>query len=230
MRKAFTLAEVLITLGIIGVVAAMTLPSLVNRIHNKDLEARFKRAYSILSQALLLMKSEENVEINKDTYPSGSLFIQDFYKYFIKYSKCNNKQCGLISMASKIKPKTYNSAVNMYLGFMDDVAFIAASDMDVFINAMPDTYGFLLTVDVNSLNKRPNKAGHDIFVFQIMDSKLVPLGAPGTYFRNDDDHVGIDGNLNPDKYCNMTSQSSYNGFTCSMKAISDKDFFTQLPK
>ena len=37
MKKAFTLAEVLITLGIIGVVAAMTLPALIQQNRNKEL-------------------------------------------------------------------------------------------------------------------------------------------------------------------------------------------------
>lgn len=43
IRHAFTLAEVLITLGIIGVVAAMTLPSVINSTKNKQLEASFKK-------------------------------------------------------------------------------------------------------------------------------------------------------------------------------------------
>ena len=42
---AFTMAEILITIGIIGIVAAMTLPSLINDIRNKDLESRFKKSY-----------------------------------------------------------------------------------------------------------------------------------------------------------------------------------------
>ena len=53
MRKyAFTLAEVLITLSIIGIVAAMTLPSLVNKVKYKELETALNKNYSILQQAL----------------------------------------------------------------------------------------------------------------------------------------------------------------------------------
>ena len=43
MKKGFTLAEVLITLGIIGVVAAMTLPALVNKTQNQELVTAFKK-------------------------------------------------------------------------------------------------------------------------------------------------------------------------------------------
>lgn len=50
-KIAFTLAEVLITLGIIGVVAAFTIPVLMNNITNKQFEAAFLENYAILKQA-----------------------------------------------------------------------------------------------------------------------------------------------------------------------------------
>ena len=50
---AFTLAEVLITLGIIGIVAAMTLPALINNYNTKLTETRLKKFYSIFNQAIL---------------------------------------------------------------------------------------------------------------------------------------------------------------------------------
>ena len=48
LRKAFTMTEVLITLGIIGVVAAMTLPPLINNNRNKTLETALKKNYSVI--------------------------------------------------------------------------------------------------------------------------------------------------------------------------------------
>lgn len=53
LTSAFTLAEVLITLGIIGVVAAITIPTLVNNIQDQQWKTAYKKAYSTLSQALL---------------------------------------------------------------------------------------------------------------------------------------------------------------------------------
>ena len=50
-KKSFTLAEVLITLGIIGIVAAMTLPSLIGNYKKKVLKEQFKVAYSLIQQA-----------------------------------------------------------------------------------------------------------------------------------------------------------------------------------
>ena len=56
MKKSlgFTLAEVLITLGIIGVVAAMTMPTLINSTQGAQYKAAFKKALSALSQAVTL--------------------------------------------------------------------------------------------------------------------------------------------------------------------------------
>ena len=51
-KIAFTLAEVLITLGIIGVVAALTLPSLIDNHNKKVVEARLEKFYSLMNQAI----------------------------------------------------------------------------------------------------------------------------------------------------------------------------------
>lgn len=61
MRKAFTLAEVLITLGIIGVVAAMTMPSLINNYQQKQYEAKYAKAKNIMANAINLMMAQNNV-------------------------------------------------------------------------------------------------------------------------------------------------------------------------
>ena len=53
-RRAFTLAEVLITLGIIGVVAAMTMPTLMSSTQGAQYKAAYKKALSALSQAVTL--------------------------------------------------------------------------------------------------------------------------------------------------------------------------------
>ena len=51
MKKAFTLAEVLITLGVIGVVAAMTMPSLVANYQKKVWVNQLKKTVSVMNQA-----------------------------------------------------------------------------------------------------------------------------------------------------------------------------------
>ena len=58
INYGFTLAEVLITLGIIGVVAAMTMPSLIANHQEKVTVTKVKKVYSILSQAYLIAVEE----------------------------------------------------------------------------------------------------------------------------------------------------------------------------
>ena len=55
---AFTLAEVLITLVIIGVIAAITVPSLINKTNNQETVSRLKKAYSTMSQATNMIIAE----------------------------------------------------------------------------------------------------------------------------------------------------------------------------
>ena len=57
-KAAFTLAEVLITLGIIGVVAAMTMPTTIAKFQHKALETAFKKTYSSLMQAMIYAEPE----------------------------------------------------------------------------------------------------------------------------------------------------------------------------
>ena len=56
--NAFTLAEVLITLGIIGIVAAMTLPALINNYRKTVTVNQLKVAYSIMAQALTMAQKD----------------------------------------------------------------------------------------------------------------------------------------------------------------------------
>ena len=58
-NKAFTLAEVLITIGIIGVVAAMTIPTLLANYKAKKMRTQLLRANSIIQQAAMHAKADE---------------------------------------------------------------------------------------------------------------------------------------------------------------------------
>ena len=58
MKRAFTLAEILIALGIIGVVAALTMPILVEKHQKKVFAAKVKQTYAIVSNALITSVAE----------------------------------------------------------------------------------------------------------------------------------------------------------------------------
>ena len=62
-RAAFTLAEVLITLGIIGVVAALTLPTIINKAQSMILKNQFRKAYSTLHNAINLVQVQNGAPL-----------------------------------------------------------------------------------------------------------------------------------------------------------------------
>ena len=69
-RFGFTLAEVLITLGIIGVVAAMTIPTLISNTNGAQFKTAYKKALSTLNQAVLMNIAMEDTDfstLNKET-------------------------------------------------------------------------------------------------------------------------------------------------------------------
>ena len=84
-RFAFTLAEVLITLGIIGIVAAMTLPSLVANYKEKEVITKAKKDYSIITQAFRLAQAEAGVPGDNSILYTGAATSDDVAKAFSKY-------------------------------------------------------------------------------------------------------------------------------------------------
>ncbi len=86
MKKAFTLAEVLITLAIIGVVAALTIPSIVTKYKKMVTVNKLKKFYSVMSNATNLAIAEHGPMENWDDFSSYSN-PQEVQKWFHKYLK-----------------------------------------------------------------------------------------------------------------------------------------------
>lgn len=61
--KAFTLSEVLLVLSVIGVVAALTIPTLINKVSKDQNVAKLKKEYSVLSQAFNLLLADNGGDI-----------------------------------------------------------------------------------------------------------------------------------------------------------------------
>ena len=75
MKKGFTLAEVLITLAIIGVVAALTIPSVIVKTQQQEFKTAAKKAHSVLSQAAQLTEVKDGY-----TFSDGEYFIEALIK------------------------------------------------------------------------------------------------------------------------------------------------------
>lgn len=125
-KRAFTLAEVLITLGIIGVVAAMTLPSVINKYKIKQLETAFKRSNSLITNALNLTAEEfgynnfkelnsicGNISKNDSENISNCMsqnnkLFKDINSYFLSRFKTAETLATIDILRSDIKLKDYS--------------------------------------------------------------------------------------------------------------------------
>ena len=223
-KKAFTLAEVLITLGIIGVVSAMTLPALVNQTRGKELETGLKKAYSVIQNAVNQMNYDEGQVVNAANYGDTGNFMEVFKKYFKLSKDCGKSSCESqeILENEQLGSINYKSYTNIPIGtgFLDDGQTVTIDGMFFMIenNPQSDKNWLFISVDVNGIHKKPNRWGHDLFTFQILDNgKLAPMGAQDTVYRDD-------------KYCSNREKSNISGIGCTYKALTEKDYFKNLPK
>jgi prepilin-type N-terminal cleavage/methylation domain-containing protein len=79
MKQAFTLAEVLITLGIIGVVAVLTLPALISSYQKNVLVTRLKKANSVFAQASSLAQETGTYDDSMVTQAQNPGMLEEFF-------------------------------------------------------------------------------------------------------------------------------------------------------
>lgn len=219
-KHAFTMAEVLITLGIIGVVAAMTLPALINDLKNKDLESRFKKSYSVLSQAIQLIIENEYGGVTELSQSDFKAFGNLLRKYMGTSKSVGNINWGNATAGKFIQDNYKTLSGGVPDGKFNDYAFYTKDGtMTVFLDTghvttQPEIF---IAIDVNNVDNKPNKFGYDFFAFYL-DSKgrLLPFGGDETYYPKD-------------SYCIMRSTSSANGYGCTIKALTEPDYFKNLP-
>ena len=92
-KKGFTLAEVLITLGIIGIVAAMTMPVLIEKVNHKIVVNRLKKMYSTLSQAMLYTVAKDGDYSALGISDNDTQSLIDWYNYSLKKQLKITKEC-----------------------------------------------------------------------------------------------------------------------------------------
>lgn len=181
-RWAFTLAEVLITLGIIGVVAAMTMPSLIAHYQKKQTATQLKKAYAEISQAVEASKAVNGDISLWDFTLTSANFFETYLSSFIKLSKQTvgeAKKNGITYYQLSGKPETALTTVYD----SGKIVTLASGAQLLFADVTVYTYDENrrrkgITVDLNGF-KKPNKYGRDIFSFLI-----TPDGV--TYSRYND--------------------------------------------
>ncbi len=177
-KNGFTLAEVLITLAIIGVVAALTIPALTRNTQNKEWQTKWKAAYSHISNATMLLNGgmadfdKTDSGTLRDSYAKvlKNLKSSTFYNLAAsKYSFYDNRSSTWNPDNAPALALTNGSVVGFYFdpscgGVWGDLTGIC---------------GYIMT-DVNG-SRGPNMMGKDFFYVHLVKKgdnyNIEPWGA-----------------------------------------------------
>lgn len=202
-KTAFTLAEVLITLLIIGVVSSIVIPSVLNDTQDAELKTAWKKQYGVLSQTTLQVLSDNGGSFKGITNSFNPNYLRDQYlQYLSSIKKCNSGgQWAGTCWNAHIVPNgigvtkylNRNDIYANYIPFgngnagavLNDGTFILFAYQDstcstndwVFTTAtegLTNLCGWM-TVDINGA-KGPNIVGKDVFGVWIKENGIVPYG------------------------------------------------------
>ncbi len=181
-KFAFTLAEVLITLGIIGIVAAMTIPTLITNYQKKVTVTRLKGAYSQLYEAIK-MSEADNGEVSGWDFAQPNWF-DNYISQYIKYQKDTFKD---LSDENAIPYKQVSGSRETGLallrpGFGGSRVYTLLNGVDIIVfdkaRALTDAYKATgIIIDINGVNSKPNQFGKDAFYFELnYEHGFIPMG------------------------------------------------------
>lgn len=213
-QKGFTLAEVLITTSIIGIIASILLKTVMANMFKAEMKQKLTVAQSMLSESLANMKVESPSnslyltysDYSTGTYPYCSFVtdvLQNFKTPLNKTTTYNNTNYAKSYSNQKydiLVAKTANCTGT------DSGAFTLQNGMVVlfYIN----WYIPYITIDLNG-SKKPNRHGFDVFVFRISENDQI---AP--FFYNDG---------GSDRFrCEANGSGQDNGYNCAKWALEDK--------
>lgn len=174
-NKAFTLAEVLITLGVIGIIAALTIPTLISEYQEKAYLEQFKKAYTSLFNAYKLA-IVENGAVNTWT---SSTEIYDYLKPQFKLAQdCPIGIDGCFATTSYTVFSNSNTKNSLsYLGAGHN-QFLTTSGISIAIflsGTTPEIF-----IDTNG-PKGPNRWGYDFFLLTLTTKNNVPILSVPSY-------------------------------------------------
>ena len=200
VKFGFTLAEVLITLGIIGIVAALTIPGLITKCKEMQYRVTYKKVYSSLNQAMKYAQEDDGVDLtlgNTIFLPnlSGGVTphtsnVGEIFKYISRYYKstttCFDNNADKCWVCEKGESGYIHNGAPDWLGCSkSSYAFIDANGVAYYLYSNSE---FPILIDVNG-NRKPNQLGRDRFVMKFGDSlepnKDYPDTVNAVLFWND---------------------------------------------
>lgn len=163
-KFGFTLAEVLITLGIIGVVAAITIPNLIANQQKKAIGSQIAEAQSILTQAVkqYTADTDEEGSAEFETTLSPQAFAEKYFKPYLKIARICTKMEDSCWKTGDFYG-FYNLDGTKYTDHLE-YSYVLNNGMIIGFSKIDGTSLMSIIVDVNGQGKR-NVLGKDVFVF-----------------------------------------------------------------
>lgn len=217
--NAFTLAEVLITLAIIGVVAAIVLPILSKTYQKITYVTGLKREYSVFSQATTQLKTDNGgTLVDAAEWGRNQGQVLNTYKKYLKFAKICDDTPGCWHPTNTwydLNGGKVSSNIDTDYGsaILDDGSLVnyVALENDCIATTYRDKDGNgaacgYVGIDINGF-KPPNMKGRDIFSFLITKDGLMPTG-----IQREEDW---------DYYCSLKYNSfPQNGDFCAARVLS----------
>ncbi len=214
-KCAFTLAEVLVTLGIIGVVAAITLSALFQKYQAKVILTQLNKSYAELQTVVNRISNDYGENILNIVTPLENSEVKElFMKYYDGAVDCKERECynskGIIyyTYTGSLVFDNQNTNTNYYFG---KDQFLTKEGRLISFGGT-NIYGRMVTVDLNGPFKKPNAWGRDTFTFLITDKQISPCGGK-TMCSNIYNYN-----------CNKTENGKFSGIGCTYYALTKPDF------
>ena len=167
-RFGFTLAEVLVTLGIIGVVSAMTVPSLMQNYQRQSYVAQLHKVYNESQQAAQMVLTDTNALDLKEAGLTTDEAVDAWVKKYFKVVKeCGNKgsDCFAVGEYKRMNGESlgiFNYGKNQY---------VLASGTAIYAYA---SGGGIVTIYIDTNGKKgPNIIGRDVFATRIYNNGIM---------------------------------------------------------
>ena len=174
-KIAFTLAEVLVTLGIIGVVSAMTVPTLMQNYQRQSYVTQLHKVYNEMSQAVLKYQTDKNAVNLREAGLGSQTEVDNFiHNYFKVVKDCGSDipSCFASGNYRKLDGVKYPNLDNANA---NQNAYVLASGAAIIVQAFSDTSRnivFQIGIDTNG-KKGPNIVGRDFFGMYVYNNGVI---------------------------------------------------------
>ncbi len=213
-KNAFTLAEVLITLGIIGIVAALSMPAVMGNYQKKNYVTSLHKVYNEISQALEQVMTDKNAETVEEagltTQAALNSWVMDYFRVSHNCqgdsTKCmapNNQYRKLNDTNSFMTSRTGHNYFGLSSGAV--IRPLLANEGYKRFNILVDTNG----------KKAPNTLGRDVFFIGIYNNGVIDD------YYNTAKNAPLSNSDRAELFNNQCNAANTNAWGCFGKILSD---------